>query len=132
MAAKTASKSSWRRNRVVDVEDISTGSGVEDRNIRIRSVPTRQLLQQRHVVAGQRDHQVDLDVVDADLRGAMVGQERAGAAPGWPAVGALADMPAGGACLVTGTVVVQPVLADLVGEHLSAIGDRHCRRCTRT
>src|SRR6201993_3569585 len=85
--------------RVVDVEDISTGSGVEGPQHPDSVGADAQLLEQPHVVAGQRDHQVGLDVVDADLRGAMVGGVAVLAQPPvGPLVGALADVPAGGAC----------------------------------
>ncbi len=83
--------------RVVDVENVSAGAGVERPQHPDPVGVDAQLLKQRHVVAGQRDHQVGVDVVDVDLRGAVIGRVAVRAQhPVGPLVGGLADVPAGG------------------------------------
>ncbi len=104
---------------VVDVENERARTGIERPQ---HPDPVRvdaQLLKERNVVARQRDHQVGVDVVDVDLRGAVVGGVAVGAQhPVGPLVGGPADVPARGSRAGHPHGVGQAALGDLVGEHL--------------
>src|ERR1700728_3421975 len=103
---------------VVDIENESARTGVEGSQHPDPIGIDAQLLKKRYVVAGQRNHQVGVEMVDVDLSGDVVGGV---AVPTQHAVGALvgrlADVPAGGSRAGYPHSVVQAAFGDLVGEH---------------
>src|ERR1700722_4312886 len=105
--------------RVVDVENESARTRVEGSQHPDPTGIDAQLLKKRYVVAGQRNHQVGVEMVDVDLGGNVVGGV---AVPPQHAVGALvsslADVPTGGSRAGYPYRVVQAAFGDLVGEHL--------------
>src|SRR5271154_1260694 len=104
---------------VVDVENESARTGVEGSQHPDPIGIDAELLKKRYVVAGQRNHQVGVEMVDVDLSGDVVGGV---AVPTQHAVGALvsrfADVPASGSRAGYPYRVIQAAFGDLVGEHL--------------
>src|ERR1700759_4678865 len=98
---------------VVDVENESARTGVERPQHPNPSGIDAQLLKKRYVVAGQRNHQVGVEMVDVDLSGDMVGGIAVPAQhPVGPLVSRLADVPAGGSRAGYPDRVVQAALGD--------------------
>src|ERR1700722_12220436 len=104
---------------VVDVENESARTGVEGSQYPDPIGIDAQLLKKRYMVAGQRNHQVGVEMVDVDLSGNVVGgvavltQHAVGAL-----VSSVADVPTGGSRAGYPHGVVQAAFGDLVGEHL--------------